>query len=295
MTQQEALKPPSPFKCDCCGRPLDLKNDIDCVEMEMFKSRNIAEGHESEFSPVDKGTLHYCGECYNDLLGYYVKNFKGVKSKKRVEEYAEVFTPPYIVKDMCDIIPKEMWDNPFATFLEPSCGTGNFLDEILRRKFLHCSTYQEGLKALASITGIDIQQDNCDETKARLLRTYKRKFDEGEEEAKAILDKQIICGDSLKIQEKWRKDELCRNIGALANAMLEKVTVKPKPDKNGNIVSVIEWHDDCSVADYLKSAIETYNAMEILDNKVWGALNQILGHGLSGLRDWRQRNERREG
>ena len=53
------------------------------------------------------------------------------------------------------------------------------------------------------------------------------------------------------------------------------MVVKPKPDKNGKIVSVIEWHDDCSIAEYLKSALNVHNGMEMLDNKMWGAFAEI--------------------
>lgn len=50
---------------------------------------------------------------------------------------------------------------------------------------------------------------------------------------------------------------------------------KPKLDKNGKIVSVIEWHDDCSIADYLKAALNIHKDMEMLDNKMWGAFAEI--------------------
>lgn len=200
---------------------------------------------------------------------------KQIKSKQRVQDFAEVYTPKHIVKDMCNLIPNEIWDDIDKTFLEPSCGNGNFLVEILDRKFQKCNTYQDGLRALESITGIDIQQDNCDETKERLLNMYKEKFSEDIEEAKSILDRKIICGDSLVIMDKWYKEELMRDLIRLAEALLERVTVKPKPDKNGKTVSVIEWHDDCSIVDYLKSAIKCAKEMEMADNMVWGALANI--------------------
>ena len=45
--------------------------------------------------------------------------------------------------------------------------------------------------------------------------------------------------------------------------------------KDGKIVSVIEWHDDCSIADYLKSALEVHKGMEMLDNKLWGVMANV--------------------
>ena len=200
---------------------------------------------------------------------------KLIKSRERVSDFAEVYTAKREVKAMCDLIPQEQWDNIDTTFLEPACGNGNFLVEIFERKLSRCNTYQDGLRALKSITGIDIQADNCEESKKRLYNMYCDKFSDGREEAKQILEKQIICGDSLKIQEQWYKDELRRDIGSLAQALLEKVVVKPKPDKDGKIVSVIEWHDNCSIADYLKSALEVHKGMEMLDNKLWSVMANV--------------------
>lgn len=181
---------------------------------------------------------------------------KLIKSRKRVEDFAEVYTPSWLVKDMCNLIPQEIWDDIDKTFLEPACGNGNFLVEILNRKLNLCNTYQDGLRALKSITGIDIQADNVEETKERLLNIYQSKYSDGVETAKEILDKQIIHGDSLEIMERWYKEELMQDLETLLNALIDKVTIKPKPDKNGKMVSVIEWHDDCSIGDYLKSALD---------------------------------------
>ncbi len=56
-----------------------------------------------------------------------------IKSKNRVRDHGEVFTPDFIVQDMLDLV-KDHSENPTSTFLEPACGNGNFLIEILRRK-----------------------------------------------------------------------------------------------------------------------------------------------------------------
>ena len=130
-----------------------------------------------------------------------------IKSKKRVKDFAEVFTPDFIVRDMCDLIPAEVWERIDSTFLEPACGTGNFLVEILARKYSHCKTEKDGLKALASIVGIDIQADNCDECRRRLMAQFMERFPSASDLtvllASGILQNNIICGDSIKIQEKW--------------------------------------------------------------------------------------------
>lgn len=132
---------------------------------------------------------------------------KIIKSKQRVKDFAEVFTPSHIVKDMCNQVPDSVWNNIESTFLEPSCGNGNFLVEIYRRKLAICKDERDGLKALASIVGIDIQADNCDESRKRLMTQFCEAFPNANEVcillAAGILQNNIICGDSLKIMKEW--------------------------------------------------------------------------------------------
>ena len=139
---------------------------------------------------------------------------KLIKSKQRVKDFAEVFTPAHIVKDMCDLVPEEMWVNIDATFLEPACGTGNFLVEILERKFKLCQSWEDGLRALKSIYGMDIQADNVEEAKGRLFEMYIKQFPKSPAIsgliAAQILECNIVCGDFIpeftrKVNEKRRK------------------------------------------------------------------------------------------
>lgn len=136
---------------------------------------------------------------------------KIIKSKQRVKDFAEVFTPSHIVKDMCDLIPEDVWNNIESTFLEPSCGNGNFLVEIYRRKLAICKDERDGLKALASIVGIDIQPDNCEESRKRLMNQFCEAFPNANEVcillAAGILKNNIICGDGLKIMKGWEPKE----------------------------------------------------------------------------------------
>lgn len=134
-----------------------------------------------------------------------------IKSKQRVRERGEVFTAEREVKAMCDLIPEdEIWSDITKTFLEPACGTGNFLVEIFGRKLKYCKDEKDGLKALASIVGIDIQQDNVEESRKRLMTMYRETFPKANEAclllAAGILRNNIICGDSLEIQKKWAEE-----------------------------------------------------------------------------------------
>lgn len=113
-----------------------------------------------------------------------------VKSKKRVKEKGEVFTPPSLVNEMLDQLPPETWQ-PNKTFLDPACGNGNMLVEVVRRKIEkgHCP-----IQAISTTYGIDIMEDNIKECKERLLA-----FTDGSEEAKYWLNKNIKCADSLEV------------------------------------------------------------------------------------------------
>ena len=100
-----------------------------------------------------------------------------VKSSDRVRDLGEVFTPETTVKEMLNLLPKNIWNpHPSATFLEPACGDGNFLVSILDRKLERVSKdFTKGklpagltleaaqfhaLEALSSIYAVDISSDN---------------------------------------------------------------------------------------------------------------------------------------
>lgn len=133
---------------------------------------------------------------------------KQIKSKKRVNDYGEVFTAEREVKAMCDLIPEWTIEN---RFLEPSCGNGNFLVEIAQRKFNLCKSEKDGLKALVSIVGIDIQEDNVKESRDRLFNLFVENFPHVNDIVKLlalnILKNNIICGNSLEIMKSWSQEE----------------------------------------------------------------------------------------
>jgi hypothetical protein len=100
-----------------------------------------------------------------------------IRSVARVRDLGEVFTPAETVRAMLDLLPERMWaPHPPATFLEPSCGNGNFLAAVLVRKLdavdaaraagvLPAGPSDEarlfhGLEALASIYGVDLSPEN---------------------------------------------------------------------------------------------------------------------------------------
>lgn len=134
---------------------------------------------------------------------------KQIKSKERVNKFAEVFTAEREVKAMCDLIPSEVWEDIDSRFLEPACGNGNFLVEIFERKLSRCESAEQGLNALRSIYGIDIQQDNVEESKQRLFDMFVKQFPQAPAitaiVAAQILEQNIICGDSLEIMKEGKQ------------------------------------------------------------------------------------------
>lgn len=149
------------------------------------------------------------------ILAPLEAEFGQVRSKSRVRELAEVFTHEREVDAILDMMP-----DAFAAldikFLEPACGSGNFLVEILRRKLRlvskHDCVSQEQyehrlLRAAASIYGIDISQENVTEARARMAHTLLGHYQsdantieptEGFLHAAAlILGDNIVLGDTL--------------------------------------------------------------------------------------------------
>ena len=121
-----------------------------------------------------------------------------IKSKERVKKFAEVFTNPREVNAMLDLV-KDETQKIESTFLEPSCGTGNFLVEILRRKLEVANNDQERIVALSSIYGADIQLDNVKTSRLRMLQMMMDKVDWSYlATCIQILNKNIIKGDFLK-------------------------------------------------------------------------------------------------
>lgn len=134
--------------------------------------------------------------------------------EERIRKYGEVFTPPEVVRDMCDMLERESPGafEPGRTFLEPTCGDGAFVVEILRRKFQRCRSRRDYTAALKSVYGLEIQPDNvaaCIENVKRLCREW---FSPTGEELRIIEDHYILC-DSLKIMRMMADEQLQSGTG----------------------------------------------------------------------------------
>ena len=108
------------------------------------------------------------------------------RTQARVKATGEVFTPTPLVQEILDRLDSSLFQDPSKTFLDPSCGDGQFLGEVLIRKMEHGSTFEQ---ALQTIYGVDLMQDNVDQCRERLLC--------GRGDLRHIVEKNIVCADAL--------------------------------------------------------------------------------------------------
>jgi len=101
---------------------------------------------------------------------------KGIKSRERVRDAGEVFTRPREVKAMCNLCEPTISEID-KKVLEPGCGNGNFLTEILERKLKKAGKDEyKVLIALSNIYGIDIARDNLEEARERMKNIVNSHF-----------------------------------------------------------------------------------------------------------------------
>jgi hypothetical protein len=140
-----------------------------------------------------------------------------IVSKQRVTDHGEVLTASREVNAMLDLVRQET-ERIESRFLEPACGNGNFLAEILERKLRVVeSRYgrsqldyeRKAVLAVSSIYGIDIQEDNVTECRARLFgifdRCYTTRFkssarEECRDAVRYLFERNIIHGDALSLK-----------------------------------------------------------------------------------------------
>ena len=154
-------------------------------------------------------------------------NAKQVKSRERVQQHGEVFTNEREVNAMLDLVKHET-ERIDSRFLEPACGDGNFLAEILRRKLRVCRGYVEQGKntqleyeknavlAVSSMYGIELLPDNAMACRERLFRIFSDEYHalykegikpECLDSIRYLLSKNIIIGDALNYHRVDRPDE----------------------------------------------------------------------------------------
>lgn len=141
-----------------------------------------------------------------------------VKSKRRVADHGEVYTNPREVKAMCDLV-KDECERIESRFLEPACGNGNFLTEILARKLAvvtakHSKNAADWEKysflAVSSLYGVELLQDNTEECRERLFLQWNAEYekvcksactDEMRDVIRFLLARNILCGNALTLKQ----------------------------------------------------------------------------------------------
>jgi hypothetical protein len=137
-------------------------------------------------------------------------NMGQIKSKQRVADHGEVFTPPELVEAMLDLV-KDETERIDSRFLEPACGSGNFLVRILQRKLdvvvekygkSDFENRQYSLLAVMSIYGIELLSDNIVECRQNVLEilTAHLKLDDEDtllNAASYVLSQNLVHGDAM--------------------------------------------------------------------------------------------------
>jgi len=124
----------------------------------------------------------------NDYKNHIRSNWSNrVDRSSRVKLTDEVFTPTELVQEILDKVPTEIFVDSSKTYLDPSCGDGQFLGEALIRKVENGIDFEQ---ALSTIYGVDLMQDNVDLCRERLLC--------GQEHLKHIVERNIVCADALR-------------------------------------------------------------------------------------------------
>jgi hypothetical protein len=135
-----------------------------------------------------------------------------VKSKQRVADHGEVFTPEWMVEAMLDLVKGET-ERIDSRFLEPACGSGNFLVKVLQRKLAAVelkygkSDFEKqhfALLALMCIYGIELLPDNITECRANLLDIFAaylnlQPTDDLYRAASHVLSLNLVHGDAMKM------------------------------------------------------------------------------------------------
>jgi hypothetical protein len=169
-----------------------------------------------------------------------INNENQVKSKKRVADHGEVFTNQREVSAMLDLVKYET-ERIDSRFLEPACGNGNFLAEVLRRKLnvvdqryskSQIEWERNAMIAVSSIYGVDILEDNAEDCRERLFKIFDESYialykdkckDECLRSIKFLFGRNILWGDALDFTNpKTKQPIIFSEWSAINGSMLKR-------------------------------------------------------------------------
>lgn len=172
-------------------------------------------------------------------LAENIKKDKQVKSKRRVADHGEVFTSEREVKAMLDLVKHET-ERIDSRFLEPACGNGNFLAEVLCRKLnvvdqryskSQIEWERYAVIAVSSIYGVDILEDNAQECRERLFEIFDERYtalfkdqckDECRRSIKFLFGRNILWGDALDLTHPETKQPIVFSEWSAVNGFMLK-------------------------------------------------------------------------
>lgn len=122
-----------------------------------------------------------------------------IRTKERIKQTGEIFTPTPLVQEILDKLPPELFDDSTKTFLDPASGDGQFIIQVLLYKIAFGSTPTE---ALSTTYGVELMQDNVDECHTRIFNMIQI---EDTPHHRAIVNHNIICANSLEYDyDSWQ-------------------------------------------------------------------------------------------
>lgn len=208
-----------------------------------------------------------------------------VRSRRRVVDHGEVFTAEREVNAMLDLVGAET-ERIESRFLEPACGNGNFIAEVLRRKLAVVAAryrrspdeYQRyAFLAVSSIYGVDILADNVGECRERLFKIVEKDVHSNIAGAldpafldavRYVLEKNILCGDALTLKDasgapiafaEWSMlgGDLVKRRDFLLSELLEgNVEKDEQPSLFGE--ALMSWDFDEEAQAYLPAPVREY-------------------------------------
>ncbi len=206
-----------------------------------------------------------------------------VKSKKRVTDHGEVFTSEREVKAMLDLVSQET-ERIDSRFLEPACGNGNFLAEVLRRKLdvvkkrygKHPADYERySFIAISSIYGVELLEDNVIDCRQRLfeilysecIKVCKNNIsDDYFDAVKYVLKRNILCGDALTLKQNSGNPIIFSEWSLVTNNLVRRrdyrldQLLEAKEEQMS--ISMIGWEYDNELKAFIPSPINEFPLMD---------------------------------
>ena len=209
-----------------------------------------------------------------------------IKSMQRVADHGEVFTSEREVNDMLDLVKQET-ERIDSHFLEPACGNGNFLIEVLRRKMevvlknyrqsqYECEKYL--VVAVGSIYGIDLLEDNIQECRSRLFDLFQKRYrqscksycsEQFESVISFILEKNVVCGDALTMKDLYGEPIMFSEWSVFKNQEIKRrvFSFSELLETRGKQTSIFDagWTAKEKKAQFVPNPVKDYPAVHYME------------------------------